>query len=432
MVASLVIVAREVLEASLLLGVIFAYLGRTQNRQHFRTVWLGVAMAVSASVLLAVAVIGLMGQMTGVLEEAFEGFTMLLAGVVLTYVILWMKAHLHSQGKELQGQLQTALDKRSAAALASLAFLMVFREGAEIVLYLSAIFAREPGTGSFVGAGMGFGGAVVVGYTIYRGSRVLNLAAFFRVTTVILIVFAAGMVGQATLALQAAGLFPGTITLWDTSAFLPEGGLASTVLRSLVGYSSTPSLLQAIFYVSYLALVLSLYRDTAARPPSGVPDVPFAPIGSSYRHPLYRLLRRPGLTTVLAALMAIFLIGLLAVAIMGLHFGPFDNRGPLAWGPFTGEENENNLFNFAMWIIWLPLLSVGTVLFGRLWCGNLCPLRLATDAARGLADWLQGGSSPVAAYARVGWLLPTSFILVTFFVKLWPVQSVALYGAYSS
>jgi len=82
-----------------------------------------------------------------------------------------------------------------------------------------------------------------------------------------------------------------------------------------------------------------------------------------------------------------------------------------------------------MWILWLPLLSVGTVLLGRIWCGNFCPLRLVTDVARSLADRLTGVRPPATPYLRLGLLLPIGFILITFLVKWLPVQKVALYGA---
>lgn len=429
MVASLVITARETLEASLLIGIILAYLAHTNNRRHFRSVWLGVGLASLASILLAAGIIVTLGRLSGLLEEVFEGVVMVAAAGVLTYVILWMGRQLRQLRTSLQAQVQAALDRRSAAALASLAFLAVFREGAEAALYLSAIFSTDPGVGNFVGAGVGFGGAIAAGYMVYTGSRLLNISTFFKATTIVLILFAAGLVGQAALAFQAAGIFPGTITLWDTSRFIPDASIQGTVLRTLIGYTATPSLLQAIFYLGYIALVVSLYTDLGARPRLGMYEEPFTPIGATYSHALYRLIRWPHITTILSALLGVVLVGLLVVALGRIDVGPFNNQGPLRWGPFQGLENENNLFNFLMWIIWLPLLSVVTILLGRVWCGNLCPLRLVTDGARDLADRLRGRGTPTSPYLRLGWLLPTTFVLITFIVKMWPVQRVALYGA---
>ncbi|MBI4336878.1 MAG: FTR1 family protein [Chloroflexi bacterium] len=428
--ASLLVTARETLEASLVIGILLAYLAQTKNRHYFPSVWLGVGLAVAASGLLGTALFLTIGGLAGRPEEVFEGVVMWAAAGVLTYVLWWMGKQGRNMAKSLQGEARAALGKGSTLAITTLAFLAVFREGAETVLYLSAIASSSGGPGVITGAATGFGIAALAGYVVYKGgSRYLDLRVFFRVTTIILLVFAAGLVGKATLAFQAAGIFPGTIAVWDTSHLLSETVGVGAVLGVLVGYTATPSLLQVIFWLGYVALVVALYVDLGGRPREGRYEEPFSPIGSGYQHILYRVLRWPRLTTLVPALMGLTLVLLLAVALFGIDVGPFNNQGMLRWGPFLGEENENNLFNFVMWIAWLPLLSLGTVLLGRLWCGNLCPLRLVTDWARVPVERLTRKGSPIQPYMRIGWLLPVAFILITFFVKWWPVQTVARYGA---
>ncbi|MBI2165942.1 MAG: FTR1 family protein [Chloroflexi bacterium] len=430
MIAALVITAREAFEASLLIGIILAYLARSNNRRHFRDVWLGVGLALLASFLLAAAIILTMGNMSGRAEELFEGAMMLLAAAVLTYVLLWLRRERGRLRETIQSQVQTALGMGSGRAIVSVAFLAVFREGAEAALYLSAIAAVEPGVRTFAGAGVGLGLALMAGYLVYRGSRFLKLSTFLKLTELVLLLFAAGLVGRATLALQSGGLLPGTISLWDSSGFLPDSSVGGVVLGTLLGYTAIPSLLQAMFYLGYMALVLSLFVDLGGKPRLGMYEEPFTPLGKDYAHPLYRLLRKPWLTILVPSLMGLALIFLLLVAVARVDIGPFNNEDLLRWGPFQSGENENSVFNLVMWIVWLPLLSLVTVLLGRVWCGVLCPLRLATDGARGLAERLRGKGTPTAPYVRLGWLLPTTFILITFFVKLWPVQRVALYGAF--
>lgn len=143
---------------------------------------------------------------------------------------------------------------------------------------------------------------------------------------------------------------------------------------------------------------------------------------------LYRVLRTPWVPTLIATTMGVLLVGLLVVALTGARVGRFDGHGPLALGPFANGELENNLFNLALWVVWLPTLTIGTAVVGRVWCGTFCPLRLVADAARWLGDRVLGRGS-TTPYLRLGWLLPVTFVAITFLVKALEVQDVARRGA---
>lgn len=354
---------------------------------------------------------------------------MAIAAAVLTYVLWWMGRQSRDLGRALRTEAQAALDTGSRLAVVGLAFLAVFREGAETVLYVGAAASTSSGAGVAMGSATGFGAAALAGYVIYRVGSRFPLRTFFRLTTILLLVFAAGMVARSTLAFQAAGVLPGTVTVWDASGLLAETSGAGAALRTLVGYTAAPSLLQVVFWLGYVALVGALYYEPGGGGRTRSRAEAFLPIGGSYRHRLYRVLRWPRLTTLMRASMGLALVFLLVVAVFAVDVGPFDNEGPVRLGPFRGTENGNSLFNFALWIVWLPLLSIVTLVLGRVWCGNLCPLRLVTDWARGLADRIAGRGSPASSSLRLGWLLPSAFVLITFLVKWWPVQRVALYGA---
>ena len=269
--------------------------------------WLGVGIAATASALLGVALIASVGSLRGHSQELVEGLLMWSAAAILTYVLWWMGKRAREHSSALRVEARAALGAGSGLALLGLVFLTVFREGAETVLYLSATAAGNSARGVATGAGVGLIVGVFGGWAIYRGgTRILDLRLFFRATTVILLVFAAGLVGRATLALQAAHLFPGTIHAWDTSHLLADNSPLGAALSALVGYTARPSVLQLIFVASYGVLVLSLYRRPGA--------ARFTPIGADYGHPLYRALRSGRIVRALPAAMGLALALLLAVA----------------------------------------------------------------------------------------------------------------------
>lgn len=428
MSASLLLVMRETVEASLLIGILLACLERTENRRYFAGVWVGAGTGTLVSVLLGAAVLLTLGSVTGPGREVLEGVVMWAAAAVLTYVIWWMRREGGSMAHSLRAEAQAGVGRGSVFALGTLAFLAVFREGAETVLYLGAAASSSPWQRVILGASMGFAVAVLLGTVMYRGgTRLFSPQRFFAITSAVLLLFAAGMVGRATLAFQAAGIFPGTITAWNASAFLPETGGVGQALQALFGYTAAPSVLQVIFVLGYVALIVALQRETGLRP--SVAASRFRSIGLSYSHPLYRALRNRRLRTIAPLSMLVLLTGILAAALFSVEIGPFDNRGALHLGPFSSADTQNNLFNFLMWVVWLPLLTVLTVAFGRFWCGLLCPLRLTSDWAHRLGVRLGLGNGRVAAPLRLGWLLPSSFLLITFVVKWLDLQGPARAGA---
>lgn len=428
MSAALLLVMRETVEASLLIGILFACVERTESRGYFAGIWAGVGAGALASALLGVALFVTLGSLEGRAEGVFEGTVMWAAAAILTYVIWWMRRQGGAMVGSLRAEAQAGIGRGSVLALGVLAFLAVFREGAEAVLYLGAAASNSPWQRVALGASLGFALAVLLGSAMYRGgTRLLNPRRFFAVTSGLLLLFAAGMVGRATLAFQAAGLFPGTIAAWDTSALLPQTHGTGGVLEALFGYTAKPSVLQVILVLGYLALILALSGEAIRRP--ALAAARFRAIGASYAHPLYRALRSPRLRTVLPASMLILFAGLLAAALVPLDVGPFDNHGPLRLGSFSHAGTQDNVFDFTIWIVWLPLLTLATVAFGRFWCGYLCPLRLTTEWAHRLGARLGLGNGRVATPLRLGWLLPGSFLAITFAVQWLGLQGAARDGA---
>lgn len=268
MLGSLLITLREGLEAALIIGIIFAYLVRTQNREGFRPVWLGVSLAVVASLGAGAGIYLLVGELGGRAEEIFEGLAMFTAVGVLTWMIFWMRKQAVNIKAHLHAQIQSVLTSGSALGLVALAFIVVVREGIETVLFLFAAtrVAQSPVLFS-VGGLLGLAIAVAIGYSLYKGASRLNLRAFFNVTSILLIIFAAGLLAHGIHELQEAGVMPVIVEhVWDINYLLPEKSTFGRFLTAIVGYNGNPSLIEVVSYGAYLGIALgSYFRPVTAK-----------------------------------------------------------------------------------------------------------------------------------------------------------------------
>jgi high-affinity iron transporter len=254
---------REGVEASLIVGIILAYLSKTGNRHHFRKIWVGTAAALTVSVGLGVVLFLTLGEFQEPYEQLFEASAMFLATAVLTWMLFWMRR----QARMVKGELQAAVDRvlsaGSAWGLAVLAFTAIIREGIETSLFLfGQVTAAANSRGSvLLGALIGLLIATALGYVIYVGARRINYGTFFRLTGLALIFIAAGLLSHAVHELIEIGVINvGTQTVFDLSAILPhEGNPIGEFLRALVGYTSQPELLTLVVYLVYLVSVLWLY-----------------------------------------------------------------------------------------------------------------------------------------------------------------------------
>ncbi len=261
MLGSFLITLREGLEAALIIGIILAYLARTGNRQGFKPVWLGTSLAVLVSLIVGAIIYLLAGEFTGRAEEIFEGIAMFLAAGVLTWMIFWMRKQAINIKAHLHAQIQSVLIGGSLLGLATLAFIVVVREGIETVLFLfAATRVAESPVLFVVGGFLGLAVAIVIGYSIYKGSSGLNLRAFFNVTSIVLIVFAAGLLAHGIHEFHEAGLIPSVVEhVWDINHILPEKSTFGQFLTAIIGYNGNPSLVEVIVYPVYLVLVLWAY-----------------------------------------------------------------------------------------------------------------------------------------------------------------------------
>ncbi len=271
MAASLLITLREGLEAALIVSIILAYLARTGNREQFRNVWAGVLGAIAVSLLTGAIVFTTAGSLGEKAEEIFEGIAMLIAVGILTYMIFWMRKISRHIRKELEAKIDTALKVGSTFALTSLVFVAVLREGLETVLFMFSVVRTSTPLASATGGTFGLALAILLGYSVYKGSKLLNLRAFFNVTSILLILFAAGLLAHGIHELQEASAIPVVIEhVWDINFILSEKGLLGSFLQALFGYNGNPSLIEALSYATYLIWASWFYLRSSVFPKAQV------------------------------------------------------------------------------------------------------------------------------------------------------------------
>ncbi|MGH7747816.1 MAG: FTR1 family iron permease, partial [Candidatus Dormibacteria bacterium] len=267
MLATLIIFLREGVEASMIVAILLAYLNRIGRREHFRDVFIGVAAALLLGTAGGVAAYETIRSYDGSrVQTIFETGTYLLAASVLTYMTFWMRNHARSIASELRARTEAALDGKARWGLGLLAFQAVGREGLETVVFTLAIVFTTSSAGALGGAALGRAGSLVIGFVIYRLGHRLNLARFFTVIGVLLMVFAAGLLADAVENMQQLGWLPVlNAPMWHTTSLLSEGSAFGDVMHSFFGYSAAPTPLQALVYVVYLGVVVVTYLGLRSR-----------------------------------------------------------------------------------------------------------------------------------------------------------------------
>jgi len=255
--AGFIISLREGLEGALIVGIVLAALKKTGRKEFSRYVWQGVTAAVVLSLAAAWLLNWLGMEFEGRVEEIFEGSTMLLAAVLLTWMIFWMRRQAGNQKTDLEQSVVQAASWENPTALTWLAFLSVAREGLELALFLSAANFATGNPESSLGAWLGLAISLLIGWLIYRSSLKLNLRQFFLFINVLLVLFAAGLVAHGVHEFNEAGIIPSIIEhVWNTNLFINESQPVGQILVSLFGYNANPSLTEVFFYLLYFIVVL--------------------------------------------------------------------------------------------------------------------------------------------------------------------------------
>jgi high-affinity iron transporter len=202
------VMLREGFEASLVVGIVLAFLNRTGRRDAFWPVWIGAGAALALSVSVGALLFAVGAELEGTAEKVFEGITMLVAAGLLTWMIFWMRRQARTIRKELEAQVQSALAQGSALALAAVVFVGVLREGVETALFLFGTVEGSNRLLATASAAAGLAAAVLLGYAFYRGASRLDLRRFFLATSVLLLLFAGWLLARGLHELAEAGVLP--------------------------------------------------------------------------------------------------------------------------------------------------------------------------------------------------------------------------------
>lgn len=273
MLAGFLLALREGVEAALIVGIVLGMLKKMNRADRAPWVWLGVGVATVVSVIIAVALNVLGAEFDGPGEMAFEGFTMLFAAGVLTWMIFWMQKQGRQTQLGLEADVKSALSRGTTWGLFFVAFLAVVREGVELALFLTAVNFSEPMAGveapilGWLGGLLGLVAAVIIGWLMFDAAIKLNLRRFFQLTSIVLIVFAAGLVGHAIHEFNELGWIPALIEhVYDINVIVPETSTVGQFLSALFGYNANPSLTETVGYLGYFVGVFGLTRWLARKP----------------------------------------------------------------------------------------------------------------------------------------------------------------------
>lgn len=256
------IMLREGLEAALIVSLIASYLKRTQRSRWFGAMWAGVAIAVALCFALGWFINETTGEFPQKQQELFEGLVAVIAVIILTWMVFWMRKVSRNVKAQLEDAVDSALQKGNSSgwALVLMVFLAVAREGLESVFFLLAAFQQDVGYAPPLGALLGLATAIVLGMMIYWGGVRLNLASFFKWTSLFIIFVAAGLAAGAIRAFHEAGLWNHFQNVaFDFSETLSTHTIFGTLLEGILGYQEAPSVSEVAVWFIYLVPALLLF-----------------------------------------------------------------------------------------------------------------------------------------------------------------------------
>ncbi len=276
MLVPFLIMLREGIEAALIVGIVGSYLTQTGRHSWMPAVWVGILLAIALSLFVGAALQLVSAQFPQKAQEAFEALVGIIAVVMLTSMVLWMRKAARSIKAGLHHSIDAALagSTGQGLALVAMVFAAVAREGLESVFFLLAIFQQSADAYAPLGALLGVLAATAIGYAIYVGGVRLNLRRFFTWTGVFILIVAAGILAGSLRSLHEAGLWNSLQTVVvDLTEVLPVSSPLGSLLSGMFGYHDAPTVGEILLYIAFLATSLTLFL----RPLSPAPSAGHAP-----------------------------------------------------------------------------------------------------------------------------------------------------------
>jgi high-affinity iron transporter len=277
MFAASLVTLRETLETTLVVSIVLLALQQLNARRYNIVVWLGVLAGALLSLAFAFLLDAFAAKFEGPLEQAYEAITMVLAGGLLTWMIVWMFQRRREVKGEITRKVQEHMSNGYLAGIFFLVLTSTMREGIETVIFLKALIIQSSGGYELFGGFAGIAVAIFLSILLFRGIAGIPMRKIFTVSSVLLMLFAAGLLAHAVHEIQELGY----LSLWSTELWninppllvdgsyplLHEKGLIGSMFAALLGYNGNPSGLELATYVSYLALMALLWRKMAKAKP---------------------------------------------------------------------------------------------------------------------------------------------------------------------
>ncbi len=260
MIPTFVITLREGVEASLIIGIVAAFLVKEGRRDAMRQMWIGIGVAIALCAAVAVGLDVLGHDLPQRGQEQLETVIGLIAVGAVTYMIVWMRRNARGIKAALEGEAASALAAGSTIALVAMAFLAVLREGFETSVFLLAAFQNSTDTAAASSGGvLGLIAAVAIGLGLYRGGVRINLTRFFRLTGLILVFVAAGLLATAAHTAHEAGWINGLQgQAVDLSWLVQPGTVSGSLLTGMLGLQPQPTAIEVAVYLLY-AVPMAIY-----------------------------------------------------------------------------------------------------------------------------------------------------------------------------
>jgi high-affinity iron transporter len=275
MLPSYLLSLREGIEATLIIGILLGALQQTRRLEFVPALWFGTISAAVISILVAVLLTSFGLEMKDPGEAIFEGFTMVLAAGLLTWMIFWMSRQARFMKTNLEADIHRA-SQSGKRAIFFVAFVAILREGIELALFLTAsVFATSNALQTTLGAILGMGTAILLGWSIFAATVRLDLRRFFQVTGFMLVLFAAGLIAHGVHEFTEVGWIPSIIEhVWDLTSIVSAESTLGQLLSALLGYNPAPSLSEMIAYVVYFAGVIITLQFTGRKPQTAAQPQP--------------------------------------------------------------------------------------------------------------------------------------------------------------